>query len=82
MVAVQVDHGTTTLVVPWYHVLVKLDRSPEVDEHLSKSGSMINNHLFTYASFLRSYRQLLSVFEISTFDSDIQNHGRCANPKT
>jgi len=29
-------------------VTVDLDKSPEVDKWLSKSGSRINNHLFTY----------------------------------
>jgi len=50
------DHDMTTIVVPWYDgrfycgtcILVNLDRSPEIDKNLCKSGSRINNHLFTY----------------------------------
>jgi len=49
------NNGMTTTVEPWFHgqfyhgtpVLVNLDKSLEVDENRSKSGSKTNNHLFT-----------------------------------
>jgi len=53
----------TTMVepCPWYHgrfchgapILVTLVKLPEVDKRFSKSGSMINNHMFTYMSCRR-----------------------------
>jgi len=51
-----------TMVVPWYNgrfrhgtpILVNLVKSPEVGEWLGKSGSMINNHLFTGTLYERS----------------------------
>jgi len=44
---------------PWYHrefchgttILVNLDKAPEVDKWVSKSGSRINNHLLTYTPY-------------------------------
>jgi len=45
------DHGMTTTDEHrrfCYGTPGKLSQSPDVDENLSKSGSKINNHLFTY----------------------------------
>jgi len=44
-------HGTHGPFCRGTPILVNLDKSPEVDELLSKSGSRINNHLFTYALY-------------------------------
>jgi len=54
----------STMFQPWSYngwfcngapILVNLDNSPEVDEWLSKSGSRINNHLFTDCRFRCCY---------------------------
>jgi len=47
------------MVVPWYDgqfyrgtpILVNLDSSSNVNENFRKSGSRINNHLFTYSPY-------------------------------
>jgi len=55
------DYGMTTMVELRYHsrfcrrtsILANLDKSPEVDEWISNSGSRTNNHLFTSTPHIR-----------------------------
>jgi len=51
--------GLDWIVLLWYDgrfccgtpILVNLDNSPEIDKWLIKSGSKINNHVFTYTPY-------------------------------
>jgi len=53
------NHSSHAMVQPWlYHgTMVSGDRSPEVDDNPSKSGSRINNHLFAHMPYCYYYTQ-------------------------